>query len=154
MGSKKSGRKRIILREDFLLYRRWLDIKKRCFNKNSTSYKNYGGRGITMSNEWLVFKNFKNDMGKTFKKELSIERINNDGNYTKNNCCWADNITQVNNSRKVLNAKKISYMGITDTISHWAKYLKIKRTTIDQRRRYSWSVERILFEPVNYQLQK
>lgn len=142
------ARNKKIAGEDFVLYRRWLGIKRRCFNKNRPEYKNYGGRGISICDRWLSFYNFKEDMGSSYEKELSLDRIDNNGNYCKENCRWTDNRTQANNSRKVLNATKISYMGITDVVSNWAKYLGIKRRTISQRIKYGWPVEKILFEPV------
>lgn len=75
------------------LYRRWLGMKSRCLNKNNARYKNYGGRGITICDEWLDkengFMNFYNwAIANGYKKELSIDRINVDGNYEPSNCRW------------------------------------------------------------------
>jgi hypothetical protein len=84
-------------------YNIWSAMKARCFVKKNKRYKCYGGRGITVSPEWLIFENFKKDMyeayveHKKLNKSTSIDRINNDGNYEFNNCRWATNEIQQKN---------------------------------------------------------
>ena len=77
----------------------WSDMKQRCFNKKNKAYSYYGGRGITMSEEWKKsFKTFYQDMGKR-PEGLSLDRIDNEGNYCKENCRWATWSEQMLNRR-------------------------------------------------------
>lgn len=79
-------------------YHTWADMKYRCFTKSCKKYPDYGGRGITVCERWLNFKNFLEDMGEK-PAGLSIDRINNDGNYEPGNCRWATSKEQVANQR-------------------------------------------------------
>lgn len=83
------------------LHRIWLNMKTRCFNPKFKQYENYMGRGITMCDEWRdSFKAFYDwAMANGYKDNLSIDRINNDGNYEPSNCRWADNYVQSGNRR-------------------------------------------------------
>ena len=86
------------------LHKSWQGMKQRCFNSNRKGYENYGGRGITVCNSWLKFENFYRDMGKR-PKGLSLDRIDNDKGYCKENCKWSTRKQQNNNTR---NIKRIS----------------------------------------------
>lgn len=79
-------------------YQRWRGIKQRCTNPKHISYKNYGGRGITVCERWLSYENFFADMG-VAPDGMYIDRINNDGNYEPSNCRWTDPVTSARNRR-------------------------------------------------------
>ncbi len=102
-------------------YRSWQEMKARCYNIKSISYPNYGGRGISVCEQWMQFENFLNDMGirpaKTF-----LERIDNAKNYSPENCVWATRIEQNRNRR---NNVKIEYNGKTQCLSAWCEELKL-----------------------------
>ena len=84
------------------LYKVWQGMKTRCYNKNFMYYCNYGARGITICNEWLNdFKSFYDwAINSGYKEGLTIDRINNDGNYEPSNCRWITRAEQNRNQRK------------------------------------------------------
>jgi hypothetical protein len=134
-----------------LLYRRWGGIKNRCFNKKDKDYKNYGGRGIVMCNEWLNFETFEKwAIENGFKKELSIDRIDNEDGYNPNNCRWANSKTQANNNR---NNHRVKINGKKYTITECAKIANISPTSILRRLKKGHKNED-LFKPTKYFLQK
>lgn len=96
------------------LYGRWACIKARCLNPNYHGYHRYGGRGITICQEWKSFQVFRDwAFSSGFRPELQIDRINNDGNYEPSNCRWVSPITNANNKRDSIiipNGKSVSYI--------------------------------------------
>lgn len=75
----------------------WYDMIQRCTNPVNKSWANYGGRGISVCERWMKFDNFLEDMGPKPMPSLSIDRIDNDGDYEPGNCRWADSVIQNNN---------------------------------------------------------
>jgi len=122
------------------LHKIWCEMRQRCFNPNSTSFKNYGERGITIYPEWDDFSVFYQwAMENGYHSGLTIERKNNDGNYEPSNCTWIPNGQQRRNNRRVI---KITYGGRTQILTDWAKELGIKVTTLYNRISSGIPVER------------
>lgn len=130
------------------LHRIWAGIKRRCFNPSEPAYKNYGGRGITICEEWKNgFRAFA-DWAKAngYNDSLTVERIDVNGNYCPENCKWITLKEQGSNRR---NNHFITYNGETLTINQWALKLKIPRTRIKARLKRGWSIEEA-FSPIVY----
>lgn len=96
------------------IYGAWFNIKQRTTNHRNKNFKDYGGRGIVMCDEWLnSFEKFMDDMMPTWKKGLSIDRINNDGNYEPSNCRWTVQTIQSRNSQLIRLNNKSGFRGVS-----------------------------------------
>jgi len=124
------------------IYRSWASMKARCNRKTSHDYKNYGARGIKVSPKWESFAGFYEDMKDEYANGLSIERINNDGDYFKGNCKWATKKEQARNRRTT---HLFEFNGKKQILTQWAEDLKIARSTLAQRFYvYGWPIEKVL----------
>lgn len=124
----------------------WIGVVERCRTPSHTSYKNYGGRGIRVSQEWSAsFQTFLDDMGPKPSPKHSIERINNNGNYEKGNCCWILRSNQNANKRTTV---FLTFNGETMPAGLWAKRLGMHKTTFFGRLYNGWSTERAITTPV------
>ena len=95
------------------IYNAWLSMRRRCYNPSESSYENYGGRGIKVCDRWLEsFQNFYEDMGDVPFEGASIERLDVNGDYSPENCVWADKTTQCFNRRKFKGASS-KYIGVS-----------------------------------------
>lgn len=134
------------------LYEVWKTMKQRCSNPNHKSYHNYGGRGIIVCDEW---KNnyqafYEWSMNNGYKEGLSIDRINNDGNYEPSNCRWTDKITQNNNTRQ---NKPIIIDGVSKTIHQWANEYNIPVNLVRNRiYNLHWDIVKALTTPKKQRL--
>jgi len=126
-------------------YKSWVMMKDRCTNQKAKSYDQYGGRGIRVCNRWLEsFPNFLDDMGER-PHGMSIDRIDNDGDYEPNNCRWASVEQQGRNRRTNV---RLTCNGETLCITEWAERVGIARGTLQKRRDAGWTIEDILTKPV------
>lgn len=123
-----------------VLHALWKNMRQRCLNPKRLDYARYGGRGIKVCDRWKSFQNFRLDMGEK-PQGMSIDRINNSGNYEPDNCRWADDFEQCNNRR---DNHPITYEGITLNISQWSRQRGINISTICTRIRRGRSTAEIL----------
>jgi hypothetical protein len=126
-------------------YRAWEGMIQRCTNPKNKRYSDYGGRGITVCPEWFSFENFYRDMGDRPSKDHSIDRIDNNGNYCKENCKWSTRKEQGNNRRS---NRSIEFNGEVRTLIQWSEFLGIAYHTLRRRLREGWSIERAFTEGV------
>lgn len=137
---------------DTRLYKVWLDMKRRCYNAKDVDYKNYGGRGITVCDEWKdSFVNFsqwayENGYDKDAPKgQCTIDRIDVNGCYEPENCRWVNIHIQSNNKR---NNRILTYNGESHTLSEWCEIVNIPYNCLQLRlNKLHWSVEKTLTTP-------
>lgn len=120
---------------DNITYRAWVEMRRRCGNPKRASWKDYGGRGITVCDRWQSYPEFLADMGYATTSDHRIERINNDGNYEPGNCRWATAKEQANNRRS---SHYLTIDGETKTIQEWCDEYGQADTTVHNRLRRGW----------------
>ena len=127
-------------------YSSWESMRTRCLNKNHVRYKDYGGRGIKICEQWLdSFKTFYEDMGPRPSLKHSIDRIDNNGNYEPLNCKWSTNKQQYRNRRS---NRIIKYKNQEKTITEWAEELNLSCVAIRLRIKKGWSIKDALEKPL------
>lgn len=124
----------------------WTDMMTRCTNPKANSFARYGGRGIIVCAKWLQFDGFFEDMGEAPSSEHSIDRIDNDGPYSPENCRWATRQEQANNKS---NNRILTFNGESAPMSEWARRSGISAATIERRlNKLGWDADRAISTPV------
>ena len=135
------------------LYHVWISMKQRCFNPNSTKYKNYGARGIKVCDEWKnsykAFEEWAYANGYDDNAQLNqctIDRIDTNGNYGPSNCRWVNSKIQGNNKT---DNRTIIIDGVSHTMSEWCDIYHITPRQVDSRVRIcGWSYEQAITTPI------
>lgn len=132
------------------LYKIWSDIKQRCFNDNKKCYKNYGGRGIKICDEWMDFKNFQKWAKENgYSDNLTIDRIDVDGDYTPDNCRWATKKEQSINRREKFFVKyKGKKRRLIKLVEDLPDSLNLNYNAVFNRIYRGWEVKRALETPL------
>ena len=117
---------------DTAAYRCWRNMRSRCENENVKSYADYGGRGITVCARWMSFTAFIEDMGQPPSSDAQIDRIDNDGDYTPENCRW---VSREQNASHKRNTHLVTAFGRTLHAAAWSRETGIKYTTLLRRLR-------------------
>lgn len=129
------------------IYRMWNHMLSRCYNKNDSSYYRYGERGIIVCDEWKnsyhTFREWAINNG--YSDELSIDRIDNDGNYNPNNCKFSTAKEQMNNTST---NHRIEYKGEIKTVSQWAELYGMDIMQLENRILRGWDIETALTKPI------
>jgi hypothetical protein len=136
-GPRKDGKE---LKE----YRLWINMIQRCINPNHKYYSFYGGRGIMVCERWMEFPNFLEDMGES-PPRFQIDRIDNNGDYCKENCRW---VTSKINCRNRRNNNMKTYKGRTQCLTAWAEEMNINENTLRKRFDLDWTTEMALTKSI------
>lgn len=126
------------------LYHLWQTMRQRCENPKAEGFERYGGRGIRVCDRWQSFSKFVSDMPPR-PEGMSIERIDNDGDYEPDNCRWATRLEQAHNMRT---NRRISVNGVSLTSAEWSRRLGAFHTLVANRLRLGWSEESAVTTPV------
>lgn len=126
-------------------YAAWAAMRHRCEVPTSQAYRNYGGRGIVVCQEWSDVRRFVADMGPRPSRSHTLDREDNDGPYCKSNCRWAT-VKDQNANRSI--SRRLEAFGETKSVADWCSQFGIKYTTLLARiERWGWSVEKSLQTP-------
>ncbi|HQW57347.1 MAG TPA: helix-turn-helix transcriptional regulator [Gammaproteobacteria bacterium] len=125
----------------------WRGMMARCHNPKNKAFCRYGQRGISVCLSWHNFANFLKDMGEP-PIGLTLERLNNDGNYEPSNCRWVSMKSQMNNRRS---NHYITFEGRTQTRQQWIDEINIPKSTFANRLKRGWSIQKILHTSIRGQ---
>ena len=128
-------------------------MRLRCYNENNVNYKYYGGKGVTICDEWLLsFENFFDwAINNGYNENLTIDRIDSEKEYSPDNCKWSTKKEQAYN-RSI--SVKLTLNGRTMYMTEWAEELEIDKKTLSWRYRNGWSDEEILTRPRDFKERK
>ena len=131
------------------LYNIWRVMLKRCNYENATNYEHYGAKGIRVCKEWYDFETFRKwAMSHNYSDKLTIDRVDNNGDYSPENCRWVDMKTQLRNTTR---NKLITFRGETHCMKDWSDILGINYRTLQQRiNTYGWSIEKAITTPISH----
>ena len=128
------------------IYHIWNGMIGRCTHPSYPSYERYGAKGISVCQEWMTFENFEKWALKNgYEKTLSLDRLDNEKDYSPDNCRWSTFKEQENNRS---NNRKLVYRGQEKTVSEWAEALGVNVATLFTRLKRGWSTERLLETPI------
>lgn len=124
------------------IYKIWANMKSRCSNPKALRYERYGGRGISVCEEWTTFKGFLESLPEDYAQHLTLDRIDNNRGYCKENCRWATVKEQANNRKTNV---FFTIDSATKTLAEWCRESKVRAGTIRQRYYvYGWDIKRAL----------
>lgn len=124
----------------------WNNMRNRCNNPNDTHYHRYGGRGIKHDERWKHFSLFYDDMYSDYREDLEIDRIDNNGNYQRDNCRW---VTRKENCNNTGHNRRITIDGVTKNAIQWANLYGLKQNTIITRIvKYGWDPVKAVVTPL------
>ena len=122
----------------------WEAIINRCENPRCDAYPWYGARGITVCERWHSVANFYADMGPRPSAKYTIERLDNSGPYSPENCAWVSHLVQARNKR---NNRWLTWNGETKTLAEWARTVSFNHKLIHDRLKRGWSIDDALHTP-------
>lgn len=128
------------------LYHTWQNMNRRVFDTKDKSFNHYGGRGITICTKWLSFEGFYEDMEQGYTNDLTIDRINNDGNYEKSNCRWVTQQEQVNNySQNDIH----TFNGVTNNLTRLCELNNKNVGLVKCRLQHGYDIDTAMMAPIS-----